>query len=264
MSGDSVKLLPDARARVDTYLDAIEKTLERAGRPRDERRGVADDVEAQILEMLADRAGFAPTVADVEAVLSDLDPPEAYAEGECAASDGVPAGGDGAREAGAGRSARPPAPRGRRLSRAAIVGVCCAPAVTLLIPPVVVLVLPALSYTEPWGIPWVGVLVLAPLGLIGLSAPFGTTILGLVAVSHIRHSGGRLYGMGLAVFDTLLFPLLLLDGPLLFLVMTWADVEMSPGIFLVFIALVFIADVAVVVLVWRLLQRRARPVGTIA
>lgn len=47
---------------------------------------------------------------------------------------------------------------------------------------------------------------------LGLAAPFGTTILGWVAVSQIRHSAGRLYGLGLAVFDGLLFPLLALDG----------------------------------------------------
>jgi serine/threonine protein kinase len=49
------------------------------------------------------------------------------------------------------------------------------------------------------------------LTFLGISAPFGTTILGAVAISQIRHSRDRLYGMGLAVFDALLFPLLLLD-----------------------------------------------------
>ncbi|HXI68763.1 MAG TPA: DUF4019 domain-containing protein [Verrucomicrobiae bacterium] len=46
---------------------------------------------------------------------------------------------------------------------------------------------------------------------LGLTAPFGTTILGWVAVAQIRRSAGKLYGMGLAVFDGLLFPLLTLD-----------------------------------------------------
>ena len=46
---------------------------------------------------------------------------------------------------------------------------------------------------------------------MGITAPFGTTILGWVAVYQIRHSAGRLYGMWLAVFDGLLFPLLALD-----------------------------------------------------
>jgi hypothetical protein len=44
------------------------------------------------------------------------------------------------------------------------------------------------------------------------TAPFGATILGAVSISQIRHSAGRLYGLGLALFDALLFPLLALDA----------------------------------------------------
>jgi serine/threonine protein kinase len=43
-------------------------------------------------------------------------------------------------------------------------------------------------------------------------APFGTTILGWIAVSQIRRSAGKLHGLWLAVFDGLLFPLLALIG----------------------------------------------------
>ena len=47
---------------------------------------------------------------------------------------------------------------------------------------------------------------------LSLTAPFGTTILGWMAVSQIRHSAGRLSGLGLAVYGGLLFPLLALNG----------------------------------------------------
>lgn len=47
---------------------------------------------------------------------------------------------------------------------------------------------------------------------VSASAPFGTTVLGWLGVSQIRRSAGRLYGLGLAVFDGLLFPLLALDA----------------------------------------------------
>jgi hypothetical protein len=50
---------------------------------------------------------------------------------------------------------------------------------------------------------------------LGLTAPFGTTILGGIAISQIRHSRGRLHGLGLAVFDVLLFPLLVLNALML-------------------------------------------------
>ncbi len=43
-------------------------------------------------------------------------------------------------------------------------------------------------------------------------APLGATILGWIAVVQIRRSAGRLSGLGLAVFDGLLFPLLALDA----------------------------------------------------
>ncbi|MEI6074457.1 MAG: protein kinase [Verrucomicrobiota bacterium] len=46
---------------------------------------------------------------------------------------------------------------------------------------------------------------------LGLSAPFGTTILGWIAVSRIRRSAGKLRGLWLAVVDGLLFPLMVLD-----------------------------------------------------
>ena len=45
-------------------------------------------------------------------------------------------------------------------------------------------------------------------GSISLLAPIGTTVLGWLAVSRIRRSGGKLRGLGLAVFDGLLFPMI--------------------------------------------------------
>jgi hypothetical protein len=53
-----------------------------------------------------------------------------------------------------------------------------------------------------------------------VTAPFGTTILGAVSISQIRHSAGRLYGLGLALFDALLFPLLALDAAIV--AVAWA------------------------------------------
>ena len=57
---------------------------------------------------------------------------------------------------------------------------------------------------------WQWILILTIL-LPGITAPFGTTILGVVALSDIRHSQGRITGLPLAVFDALFYPLLLLD-----------------------------------------------------
>jgi serine/threonine protein kinase len=55
--------------------------------------------------------------------------------------------------------------------------------------------------------------VLTPLACLGAA---GATFLGWVAVTQIRRANGRLYGLGLALFDGLFFPLLLLDGFIVF------------------------------------------------
>jgi hypothetical protein len=48
--------------------------------------------------------------------------------------------------------------------------------------------------------------------LLGISAPIGTTVLGLQAVRDVRHSCGLITGLPLALADALFFPLLLLDA----------------------------------------------------
>jgi tRNA A-37 threonylcarbamoyl transferase component Bud32 len=48
--------------------------------------------------------------------------------------------------------------------------------------------------------------------LPAFTAPFGATILGWIGVAQIRRSAGLLYGLGLAVTDGILFPLLTLTG----------------------------------------------------
>ncbi len=94
-----------------------------------------------------------------------------------------------------------------RFSRTAIVGACWLPfffAAALLL-------LPHLGQPQP-GPSWWQILPMVTLLPLGLTAPFGTTILGWIAVSQIRRSAGKLHGMWLAVFDGLFFPLLALDG----------------------------------------------------
>ena len=320
MTSEPVNLAPRARERVDAYLDSLERVLIAADVPRAERRGIADDVEAQILEMLAACAADEPTVADVEAVLAQLDPPEAYAE-----AGGAPPG---------ARAAAPPAALPRKadrphFSRAAIVGACWAPVALALIPLALLHLWPATSSSNARhhvtelraptaaseiGAPteeavtgaateaeraaaheaaaaksvaeskreaamarhradlqrqkalsglqrqkaltWSVILILGPLSLVGLSAPFGTTILGLVAIGHIRRSGGRIYGMGLAVFDALLFPLIVLDCLMVLCAALLHD-DLAGSVawaMVVGVVLAVVADVVIAWLVWRALR----------
>jgi serine/threonine protein kinase len=106
-----------------------------------------------------------------------------------------------------------------RFSRAAIVGACCAPLAILLLVPPLVLTDPKplrsseffIMMRETTG----GFVLVILFALVGLAALFVTTILGIVSITHIRQSAGRLYGMGLALFDALLFPVLALNAAII-------------------------------------------------
>ena len=99
----------------------------------------------------------------------------------------------------------------RRFSRAAIVGACWAPLALPLLVPTVWAALPFWSVERAEDIVREPVLPFV-LALLGLTAPFGTTILGFISISQIRRSAGRLYGIELALVDALLFLLLALDA----------------------------------------------------
>src|SRR5262245_55466496 len=65
-----------SQALIDLRLDTLDRML--LGRmPRHDRVTVVSEVEAQIFELLS-RRGDEPSRDDVLAVLSELDPPEAY------------------------------------------------------------------------------------------------------------------------------------------------------------------------------------------
>jgi len=96
-------------------------------------------------------------------------------------------------------------------------------------------------------------LILLPLGLAFLAAPVGATILGIMAISHIRNSGGRIYGLGLALFDALLYPLLALDGFLIITMSRFVGLKAILGL-----APALAADILIVWLAWRVFRRPAR------
>jgi serine/threonine protein kinase len=101
-----------------------------------------------------------------------------------------------------------------RFSRTAIVGACWAPLILFayIMWFSVSVSVKSSPGEEPPGPAWWQYLMMFTLLPLGLTAPFGTTILGWVSVSRIRRSAGKLHGMWLAVLDGLLFPLLFLTG----------------------------------------------------
>lgn len=179
------------RRCVEKYLGEINAALGKAGVSRGEIQNVVDDVRAQIAEMLATRTQGEPTLQDAQAVVAELDAPESYAsETE-------------------DLKQKPLAPR--RLSRHALWGALIPflfmPASALLVLVFRVIVarstspeeVPSGSQSMPFlfALPW----------LVGIICSF---FLGAVAISKIRRSAGRLYGLRLAFAEVLLAPLLIL------------------------------------------------------
>jgi tRNA A-37 threonylcarbamoyl transferase component Bud32 len=114
---------------------------------------------------------------------------------------------------------------------------------------------------------------------LGVTAPFGTTVLGWIAVSQIRRSAGKLHGMWLAVFDGLVFPLLALDALLTFLAvqgLTYVhDVRPIPGDsqpgagvplvpLVVWLSVIVLVDVLILRAVWRAVNRSELPARGVA
>jgi len=98
-----------------------------------------------------------------------------------------------------------------RFSRAAIVGACWVP-ITFLSFVAVVLASYQGRSGPATGPEWWQLAILIPALILGVAGPFGTTILGWVAVSQIRRSAGRIHGLQLALFDGLVFPLMTLGA----------------------------------------------------
>jgi serine/threonine protein kinase len=146
-----------------------------------------------------------------------------------------------------------------RFSRTAIVGACWLAFVPLHF--LISLLIP----THNWFFDIIAFLQ----ALLFWTAPVGATILGWVAVSQIRHSAGKLYGMWLAVFDGLLFPLLTVDGLIVgtfYLGLLLADQELKRSLatpigipFLLLIPIVFgvvaLADFFIIRRVWRAVNK---------
>ena len=261
--GLTAKLHTAVQRCIDDHLDLIDEMLRGSGMSRSERQSILDDVQTQVLDMLAERAEGEPTVEEVRAVIAELDPPESYAtEGEV----------------GGERPAHTPRPAtSSRFSKLAIIG-----AFWGSLPFVFAILLALVAYlnpgdrSSPAGVVILQVLLL-PLGPVALTAPFGTTILGWIAVAQIRYSAGRLHGLGLALANSLVYPILLLLGisyglavllgafleaPLEILDLTyshsWNDLVSNSLIWTLAIAIWLVTSSLLVRWVWRAANR---PVG---
>ncbi len=187
---------PEVRQRIDAHLDAVERQL--AALPRDQRRAIVDDLEAQITDMLGGRAGMATAAPDqVAAVLGRLDAPDTY--------------GIATRPAAAAAGRPEPLPVvPRRLCPGAVrgaawLGLGSLAAAAALAGTMFVRV----GQVGPPPSPWVAVVVPVGLLLAAGAGLAGATLEGWIALGRLRRSAGRMDGLPLAVFDAVTVPVLL-------------------------------------------------------
>ncbi len=198
------RLSVEVQGRVDHYLLRVDTALANVGASQTERRTLGVALRQQIMEKLSLRtlaAGTAqPSIADADSVLSELGPPQSHLK-DARPPDAL----DGLRaEAGAAGVASGPA----KLSKTALVGAIWAPLFPIMLAVSSVQIQVSQGQQPPI---WVASLqfLLIPLGW---SALFATTVLGLIALSQIQKSAGRVKGLSLALFDAMIYPLLLLDA----------------------------------------------------
>lgn len=150
-----------------------------------------------------------------------------------------------------------------RFSRTAIVGACWA-----LFSAFAALFIVQLPFPF-WGAP--AAVVVAPVKLIillllipGFTAPLGTTLLGWIAVVHIRRSEAKLHGLWLAVFDGLLFPLCAMDALIIKADLSGRSHMVSPGmaelhisgiVALLLVSVILIVDFLIIRAVWRAVNK---------
>jgi hypothetical protein len=188
MMTEATRLDSTLQAIVDERLDAIDRVLLEAEVSRAERRGVIEEVEAQIYELLGRRTSGEPTRGDVASVLDALDPPEAYAP-------------EGSRRRWASERrgpVRPRVPQPSLLALASGLGGLMVAGLALLL---ALLVLDA----DDWSLM---ILTFAGLCVVGTAVFAG----GILAIRQIREAQGWLTALPAAVFAALLFPLVIING----------------------------------------------------
>jgi hypothetical protein len=143
-------------------------------------------------------------------------------------------------------------PQERQFSRLAIVGTAILPFGFLL----VLFFNPISASTFPTDAPsWQVILRYAAL-LLAVIAPFASTILGFISMSQIRNSNGMVYGLPLAVFTSLFYPVILLS--LFLVIIGWtflASISGSSLIPLAWLFVILLIDYRIIRFTWRAAKR---------
>ena len=143
-------------------------------------------------------------------------------------------------------------PPERRISSLAIIGALLIPFGFIL----VLLLFPLSRSTTPTSpSTWQTMLrfTLLPLSII---APIASTALGFISISKIRNSNGTIYGLPLAVFVSLFYPIIVLD--LILIIIGWTllgDIQGWSFLPVIWLFFVFAIDYLIVRSTWRAANR---------
>ena len=195
------KMSEAAQRLIDQHLEAIAVSLRTSGMSRSVRRSILDDIENQIYEMLEERTAGNPQENEVRAVLAELDAPESYlTSSDLGERESLPTEG-GKQPSDVNMQFSTPA----HLSKCAVFGAIWSMIFFVDIPLYFIAMHSGVKLGSALGAIWWGLLQIT-----AISAPFGATLLGWIALSQIRHSQGRLYGRGLAIYDAIVNPIIIL------------------------------------------------------
>ena len=171
---------------ISAYLERIAAELGNVS--ADEKDTILQEVESHIYDALRTRCGEAPSVEDLKLILAGMDSPESYCRDQAPAATITDA-----------------VAEGHRFCRYTIVaGALGALSLTGII---LILALVRTVFQHVGD----GQLAVAPLMFLFVLAAIASTVLGLVGISAIRASRGRLIGMPLAVAMSLLYPIIALS-----------------------------------------------------
>jgi hypothetical protein len=225
-----MKLSAENENRINRYLNEVQKNLSSLSKLEQEE--ILENLRAHIYSELENRSLGQPTPEDMQSVLNDMDPPDSYANSQLDLSAETP--------------------MDNHVSRRAIIGAIILPIGFCL----VLLIIPLSASNAPAPVStWQTILrfTLLPLSIV---APFASTALGLLGISEIRNSNGRVYGMPLAVFVSLFYPILVLD--LILFIIGWSmlgDIEGWDFIPLAWLVLVLVIDYFIIRTTWRAANR---------
>ncbi len=221
--------LEPAEERIDQYLAAVASHL--SSLSEDEKEEILNSVRAHIDNEFQIRSQDQPTLEDVEEVLLDMDPPASYM------GTTSPLSADKSQD--------------RRISRLAIIGALLLPVLFLIL--IFVTLNSSTTLTSPSNLQ---ILLRFTILLTAVIASFASIALGFTSISQIRNSNGSIYGLPLAVFVSLFYPIIVLD--VILIIIGWTllgDIEGWGFLPVIWLFFVFAIDYLIIRTTWRAANR---------